>query len=187
MGKRKRKRNTPSTQQQLATLVAQGKKGRWWEIPAGVLGFVGTVLTIAGFVLNGVPKLSVDVAGSVQPTSPMGTVFYLSNDGALPIHNVEVTMGNIDMQGQSFSVTSLGGELVVHPMARAEILSPGHKMTLPYPAAAGFTAISNFTGGRLNIKAHYRPDFLPWHKAETFPFEAIRTANGNWIWRSVAR
>ena len=65
--------------------------------------------------------------------------------------------------------------------------SPGHKMTLPYAPAFGFTAINNFTGAQLVIRAHYRPDFLPWRKTETFPFQAVRAAGGTWIWKSIPR
>ena len=82
-----------------------------------------------------VPKLSVGVGGSLQPTSPMGTIFFLSNDGALPVHDVVVTCGNLEITGQNLRVTGMGAEFPAPPEARADILSPGHKMTLPYAPA----------------------------------------------------
>jgi hypothetical protein len=151
-----------------------------------ILGGIATLLTIAAFYLSYlVPKLSVDATGSLQPTSPMGTIFYLSNDGALPIHDVEVTCGNLEITGQNLQVLGMGIEFQAHPEARADVLSPGHKMTLPYAPAFGFAAVSNLTGARLVIRAHYRPDYVPWRKTEVFPFQAIRAANGTWLWKSL--
>ncbi len=185
MGKRKRPRRRRGKQRQLAIQAEPHKKGQWWKIPLEVLAVLSAVLTIVGFVLNSAPKLSADVTGSLQPTSPMGTIFYLSNDGALPIYDVVATCGNLDLIGEGFQVVGGGIEFQAPPEARADILSPGHKMTLPYAPVFGFTAISNLKGAHLIIRAHYRPAFLPWRKTATFPFEAIRTANGNWIWRSI--
>jgi hypothetical protein len=186
MGKRKPPRRRRDRELQPQMPATQSTFVKSHKVLLEVLGAIATVLTIAAFYFSYiVPKLSVDVSGSLQPTSPMGTIFYLSNDGALPIHDVVVTCGNLEITGQNLRVTGLGIEFQAHPQARAEVLSPGHKMTLPYAPAFGFTAISNFTGAQLVIRAHYRPAYVPWRKTATFPFEAIRAANGTWIWRSI--
>lgn len=186
MGKRKPPRRIRDRERQPEIPKPQPipKKGliRTLEL---AIGIISLALTVAGFVLNSLPKLSVDVSGSLQPTSPMGTIFYLSNDGALPVHDVVVTCGNLEIAGQNLRVTSLGAEFPAPPEARANILSPGHKMTLPYAPAFGFTAISNFTGAQLVISVHYRPDYVPWKKIAVFPFKAERTSNGTWIWKSL--
>jgi hypothetical protein len=189
MGKHKQKRKLPrrkrDRERQLAMPTEPPKKAQWWKVPLGILSVLSAVLGIVGVVLGNLPKLSVDVSGSLQPSSPMGTIFYLSNDGALPVHDVVVTCGNLEITGQNLLITGMGAEFQAHPEARADVLSPGHKMTLPYAPAFGFTAISNFTGARLVIRAHYRPDYFPWPETAIFPFQAIRTATGNWIWRSI--
>lgn len=179
---------TPNTELQSPTPKNESKFVRSHRRLLEVLGGFATILTLAGFYLSYLaPKLSVDATGSLQSSSPMGTLFYLSNDGALPIHEVVVTCGNIHIDGEGFKVLGFGLEYNAPPQARADILSPGHKMTLPYAPAFGFSAVSNLKGARLVIRAHYRPAYVPWHKTETFPFEAIRTTNGTWIWRSIAQ
>lgn len=152
-----------------------------------VLGGIATLLTIAGFFLDHVPKISVDAAGSLQSTSPMGAVFYLSNDGGLPIHDVEVTFGNVEIAGQGFRVEGFGLEYKAPTEARADKLSPGHKMTLPYAYGFGFMGVGNLQGAQMTIRVHYRPDWIPWHKIEVFPFETIRAANGTWIWKNIPK
>jgi hypothetical protein len=186
MGKRKLPRHGRDKEAQLPVQVRESTFVKSHKLLLQILGVIGTMLTIAAFYLSYiVPKLSVDVAGSLQRASPMGTVFYLSNDGALPIHNVVVTLGNIHIDGEGFQVLGMGMELKAPPEAQADVLSPGHKMTLPYAPAFGFTGVSNLRGARLVIRAHYRPAYVPWHKTETFPFQAIRAADGSWIWRSM--
>jgi hypothetical protein len=173
---------TPNTELQSQTPGRESRFVKSHRRLLEVLGGIATILTLAGFYLSYLaPKLSVDAGGSLQPSSPMGTIFYLSNDGVLPIHNVEVTLGNLEITGQNLVITGMGTEFQAAPEAKADILSPGHKMTLPYAPAFGFTAVSNFTGARLLIRAHYRPDYVPWRKTAIFPFRAIRT----WIWASI--
>jgi hypothetical protein len=186
MGKRKPPRHIRDKTPPLRTQATESTFVKSHRRLLEILGGIATLLTIAAFYLSYlVPKLSVDSTGSLQPTSPMGTMFYLSNDGSLPIHDVEVTLGNVEIAGQNLKVLGLGMEYAASPEAKADILSPGHKMTLPYAPAFGFAAVSNLTGARLVIRVHYRPDYIAWRKTAVFPFQAIRAANGTWIWRSI--
>ena len=111
-------------------------------------------------------------------------------EGALEVHEVVVSVANLHLENndptRGFQVLGMGEFTNVPPEAKAAVLSPGHKMGLPYAPAFGFTAINNFTGGSLTIIVRYRPGYLWWRKTEVFPFSAVRTANGNWIWKSAA-
>jgi hypothetical protein len=188
MGKRRRPTDRSNTKQGTPASVTESSLARTHKKLLELFGGLATLLTIAGFVLSYlVPKLSVDIAGSLQPTSPTGTLFYLSNDGSLPIHDVKVTCGNLEITGQGIRVTNLGAEFPPAPEATAEMLSPGHKLTLPYAPAFGFTGVSTLTGAQLVIRAHYRPDWVFWHRTDTFPFQAIRGVDGSWIWRQLPR
>jgi hypothetical protein len=150
------------------------------------IGLVSLAVALAGFWLSYiVPKLSVDVSGSLQPNNPLGTVFYLRNDGSLPVHDILVTCGHLDVKTTSLTIVG-PGEFIL-PGSHAEILSPGHRMELPCAHAIGFTAITNFTDAKMTITATFRPDFVPWHKTAVFPWEAERASDGRWIWKSLPR
>jgi hypothetical protein len=152
-----------------------------------ILGLPLAVATIAGFYLSYAPKLSVDASESIVSFNPMGTIFYLSNEGALEIHDVAVSCANLKIDGENLQIVGPWEFTNLPPEAKADVLSPGHKMSLPYAPAFGFTAINNFKGAQLTIIVRYRPAYLWWRKTEVFPFRAVRTASGSWIWKSIAQ
>lgn len=182
MGKRKRQRKT-STRKPAPLPAQHNRLSRIVKWLLGVLGILASVLGVVGFFA---PKLSVDASESVASFSPMGTIFYLSNDGMLPINEVVVSCANLKIDGNNLQVVGPWEFTNVPSEAQAAVLSPGHKMSLPYAPAFGFTAINNFRGAQLSIIVRYRPTGLWWRKTETFPFIAVRTASGTWIWKSVA-
>jgi hypothetical protein len=167
------------------------KKGRWWKIPLEILATLSAILGVLGFVVSTRTKLSVDPSDSLVSYSPMGTTFVLSNEGSLDIHSVAVSAANLHLENSDpktgFQVIGAWEFTNVPKDATADILSAGHKMGLPYPRNFGLTAISNFTGGSFTFIVRYRPDWLPWRKKEIFPFEAIRTTDGKWVWKPVAQ
>ncbi len=182
MGKRKEPKRKLSTKPKVPPPTPHKGLIKTVEWTVGILA---SVLTIAGFFLSNAPKLSVDASESVASFSPMGTIFYLSNDGMLPIRDVAVSCANLRIDGENLQVLGPWEFTNVPPEAKADVLSPGHKMSLPYAPAFGFTAVNNFKGAQLTIIARYRPAYLWWRKTEVFPFRAVRTVNGGWIWKSV--
>lgn len=185
MGKRKQPKHKVSTKTQAPLLTPQKRLMKTVKWVAGILGALASVLTIAGFVLSNAPKLSVDASESVASFSPMGTIFYLSNEGVLPIHSVAVSCANLHIDGEGLQVLGPWEFTNVPPEAKADVLSPGHRMSLPYAPGFGFTAVNNFKGAQLTIIVRYRPAGVWWRKTEVFPFRAIRTVSGSWIWKSV--
>jgi hypothetical protein len=165
MGERKRPRRKPNT-----TARAQPPKPhkRLIKIAEWAVGILASVLTIAGFWLNNAPKLSVDASGSVASFSPMGTVFYLSHEGILPIYHVAVAAANLKIDGDNLKVLGPWEFTNVPPGAKADILSPGHKMSLPYAPAFGFTAVHNFSGAQLTIIVRYQSAGVWWRKKTCF-------------------
>jgi hypothetical protein len=185
MGKRKRPQRKPTKKAEVSGPTSKERlvKVIGWAI--GILGLLASVLGIVGFVLSNFPKLSVDTSESVASSSPMGTIFYLFNEGVLPIHDVVVSCANLKIDGENLQILGPWEFTNVPAEAKADILSPGHKMSLPYAPAFGLTAINNFKGAQLTIIVRYRPAAFWWRKTEVFPFRAVRTASGDWVWKSI--
>ena len=183
MGKRKPPRHTRNKEPQpgMPSLQSTPKKPLVRTLE-WTIGVISLVLTVVGFVLNSLPKLSVDASGSLRPADPMGTVFNLSNDGLLPVHDLTVTCGIKKIQTQSGGgMENIGFQL---PGSEAKILSPGHKMTLPCAHAVAVTT-NGAVKAEIIIFVDYRPDWLWWHKNAGFPLEVEETQNGQWIWKSI--
>jgi hypothetical protein len=78
---------------QLSMPATKPTPAKSYKLLLEILGVIATILAIAGFFLSNIPKLSIDLSGSFRPTDPMGTVFSLSNDGVLAIHDVTAICG----------------------------------------------------------------------------------------------
>jgi len=129
-----------------------------------VVGIAAEALTVAGFVLTNLPKLSVDVSGSLRPNDLTGTIFSLSNEGLLPVYDVkagcEVVRLDIPPPGQRYVVEPTTLHFL---QSRVEILSPGHKMTVSCgPAIA--SKVDNMEMVEIHaemfIVVTYRPKWL---------------------------
>lgn len=116
----------------------------------------------------------------------MGTVFYLSNDGLLPVHTVEIGCHLDDIGNSQLGVGGLtinmGGQ-----GALAAILSPGHKMTVPCAHAVALKHAPADVNAAMTILVDFRPDWLFWRKHVEFPMRAERKDNGEWVWKYTAQ
>lgn len=180
----------PRTTLTPATQSDQRQKGRWWwlKLLVEILALVSAILGVTGFVLTTRTKLSVDVSGSLQSANPMATVFSLSNDGTLPIHSVMAVCGAVQFTMGKWQMESGPDAGFIFPESKTEILSPGHKMTLPCGHVIGppvGVAPTDITRAEITIVVHYRPDWWPWHKTMRFPWKAEKTQDGTWIWKSM--
>src|SRR5689334_18597883 len=71
---------------------------RWYrKVWAGFLTFLGIVLSAYGFI----PKVNVEAQGTARPHDPMGTVFLMTNNSVLPIHNIQVKCGVLSATAQN--------------------------------------------------------------------------------------
>lgn len=175
----------------VATNEQRAPKKRVVQILKRVVATAALLLITVEFVLTNVPKLSVDVSRSLRPDDPMATVFSVSNDGMLPVYDVTVgcEIARLDISSPRKTV-SKGPTTVYFPESRAEILPPGHKMTVPCGRAVA-SRLDN--GERLEFLAEvfvvvtYRPQWLLWHKSEAFPMKTEKSENGTWVWKSIPR
>lgn len=92
-----------------------------------LLGLIGGLLTIVAFYLTYiVPKISVSVTDSLDASNPFASIFTLTNDGALPIHDVATKCGAIKFEAGKYSMNSSPDAGIVFGQdSKAEILPPG--------------------------------------------------------------
>jgi serine/threonine protein kinase len=178
--------DSPQTDKNESTGSAQPTPTkRWIRTLQWVVGIACLILIVAEFTLTNLPKLSADVSGPLSANDG-GALFNLNNKGLLPVYDVkagcEVT--RVDIRPFVEPTT------VYFPESRAEILSPGHEMTVPCGRAI---AIKQDNREMREIQAEmffvvaYRPKGVWWHKSEKFPMEGRKTENGTWIWKSIPR
>lgn len=156
-----------------------------------VLGIACLTLIVAEFFLTNVAKLSADVSGSSGSSDPMGTLFTLSNEGLLPVYDIQAgcEVMRVDTPPPS-NRHFVGPKAFYFPESRAEILSPGHKIIVPCGRTIAMTLDNAET---LEIRADmfivvtYRPKGLLWHKSEKFPVEMVKTEDGAWLGKSIPR
>jgi len=169
---RKRRENAPN--KELAKTPQRSPKRMLLEI----FGVIGTLASIVG-ILAFLPRISVDTQGSVRAHDPFGTVFYLSNDGLLSIHDITYTC-NVDEMGPNF------GNITIDLGTSDSALSPGHKMTLNCQQALKLDNVL-FPSLHATIHVRYRPSFIWWHQNADFPMQALKSDDGTWVWRRIAR
>jgi hypothetical protein len=158
------------------------KKYPWWKWLLGTLGLISSIVSIAG-VLALIPRLSLVVSDSLEPRFPMKTVFSISNDGLLPVHDIDVACGidKLAIEGGG-GISGIGFEF---PDSRASILSPSQQMSLPCDRVVGLGRPVNTKIAKMTITVDYRPDFVWWHRHIEFPVEASQKNDGTWMWRRL--
>jgi hypothetical protein len=156
---------------------------RWWKLPLAVLGALSAVVGFVAAILTFLPKLSLDVSGSLRPHDPMGTVFYLSNDGVVAVHevHVECRLVNLGLVNR----TVILGPTFRFPGSDAPTLPPGHKLTTPC-ARAVQVGYPGARMARLDVLATYKPPLVWWHRTDIFPLKAEKSDDGTWIWDHIS-
>jgi hypothetical protein len=142
-----------------------------------ILGSLGVLSTIAF-----IPRLSVDPSGSRLTGSPMKTVFSLSNDGLLPVHDVKVSC-DVQRLTSSYHII-IEGIRFAFPDSTAETLSPGQKISLPCDRVVDGED-GSIVDAELTITVTYRPDFVWWYRSIQFHVVAQKGGDGTWLWRRL--
>jgi hypothetical protein len=111
----------------------------------------------------------------------MGTVFLLSNDGQLPVHDLEfvVHINKIEC----CNGFHWGNADMVKPNENTDILLPSHKFPFPLKLLKleGATAISADITFTIEFRPDFSPAFLPrWH--ESFRYATEQDDKGEYIW-----
>jgi hypothetical protein len=159
---------------------APDRPKRWLLRAVEGAGVAAVLLTLAGLVLNALPKLSVGSSGSLAPNDPRAAIFYLSNDGMLPIYQVNLACGLNNLGELTDNIVLELGQ------QSTPVLSPGHRLPLSCSGAVQIDRMSPKAKARITLLVTYRPAGVLWRKHANFPMEAENSASGEWIWKSLA-
>jgi hypothetical protein len=166
-------------------------KKRLMQTLKWVAGIAFLTLSVTEFVLTNLPKLSADVSGPLRPNDLMGAMFYLSNQGLLPVYDVKAGCKVMRVDTPLSTNRDFAEPTTVYfPESHAEILSPGREMGVPCGRAIAIKQDNPETSemhAEMFFVVTYRPKWVWWHKSEDFPMETQKTEKGTWIWKSIPR
>jgi len=176
-GRKRKRRKKEQVRKREEIHSTKQSPSRWWKGLLSGAAIAATLASISSGVLAVLPKLSVEVSGSLRTTDPMATIFSLSNEGYLSVYDITVTClpfvkGNrYQIDNATFNPTDF----------RVAVLSPGHRVKLPCNEAIAILDASA-TSATLEMPIRYRPKGAFWHRTATFSFEADRSHDGTWVW-----
>ncbi len=172
----RRRRKRPSRKHRL-------EKGWIVRLISSVIAILSVVAAIAG-VLTLNPRLNLEVTDTTNANSPMQTVFSLTNEGLLPIHDVDFLCSPEYESVNRFQIKTNGGGFKF-PGSGAETLSPGMKMTVPCDRLINANNVTTQSAD-LTISVDFRPDFVWWHLTRSFRVTAQKRNDGSWFWKRLA-
>lgn len=173
--KRKNNRNQPPPLKRRSRFLLS--VSRFWKLFVGVSVILGIIVSL----LSLAPNISVSTSQSLDPKDPLSTPFIITNNGPLPIHNVEILFGINKMttpppMNQTISTLSLGYAKPPIPVLKAH-----ETMTFWCPPVFKFSRDPiNFAD--ISVLVSYRPDFFFWRKTAPYRFVTISNKEGitNW-------
>ena len=149
---------------------------RFWKL---IVATSVVLCTIVSF-LSLTPNISVSTSQSLDPKDPLATPFVITNNGPLPVHDVEILFGINKMttpppMNQTILNLSLGYAKPPIPTLKAR-----ETMTFWCPPVFKFKDPINY--GDISVLVSYRPDFLFWRKTVPYRFVTLRSKEGTIFW-----
>jgi hypothetical protein len=166
---RKTKRSKQPKQEEASNWYTRLALG--WRILIFALGVPGLYLGILGLL----PKVSVTPGELVRDYDPFSVPFVVSNDGPLPMHDVQTSCGLESLMQGNLRVS----RIEMRPQSEFRFLgdlgSGGRATTF----CGGFIIAPNTPKeAKLSVQVSFRPDFLPFHTSHTFFFRSITDRDG---------
>jgi hypothetical protein len=180
---------------------AREKVQRWLLNPIKwifvIIGGIWTIVQISSFFST---SLSLEPQSEVDPSVSASTVFYLSNDGVLPIHEVEggcIWHEVADIDDNYMANIGATAEGLPHMRPLSAPVEAKRQVTvgcadpltgdIPLPGKAQSAVhAAPFHYADLSIYLSYRPAHGLWRNAEEFHFIGVRNADGNLEWHSAS-
>jgi hypothetical protein len=150
----------------------------WWKsLPAkivAVLTFVGLLVTLLPLW----PRLSMDKSGSLDSSNPLKTMFYVTNEGILPMTGVDVTC-YIKAYSENRDITVNCPPIQL--INQAKFLPYKSKLTLRCDTIFGDRGVTWDTAS-LTIVIDYGVLFIPVHSPQVFHVVGAKSAQNTWEW-----
>mgnify|MGYP001606538882 CR=1 FL=1 len=170
--KRKNNRNQPLPLKLRSSFLLSW----FWKLIVGVSVILGIIVSLLSFASN----ISVSTSQSLDPKDPLSMPFVITNNGPLPIHNVEILFGINKMttpppMNQTILNLNLGYAKPPIPVLKAH-----ETMTFWCPPIFKFRYPINFAD--ISVLVSYRPNFLFWRKTVPYRFVTVSNREGitNW-------
>jgi hypothetical protein len=146
-----------------------------WFVTLGILAILGGLATFLSFL----PHLTISENGTIRSHDPMGTVFNLTNNGILPVREVDQVCGIDRIRFQGGEDSGFGIQPKEHLLG---YLAPGATKSLNCEQAI---AMQGTSVARIGIKIVYQPILWPTKLSKYFQLEAEKADDGTWVWKSV--
>jgi hypothetical protein len=189
-GRRKLRRKLPETEVSTPppTLSRPHEPRRsnpsWKRIPGWVYGIV-VVSSIIVTVLEGYPWLSIQRDDSLNSSNPYATVFLISNEGYIPITDLD-----------AYCIPDYGGTktFAMHDntLRYSDFASwLGHASKVTVPCFRIFTVdshLGNIESPKLTISITYaflHANINSLRRQQTFQFKAVKAEDASWHWTYV--
>lgn len=147
---------------------------KWISHALWVLGIFGTFLGIYAFW---VPRLSIATQSSLDPNNPLATPFVVSNNGYLPVFNVDFIcgIGHLDFAN--------GSRFEEFGMTTTEMhedrIGTDEQATV---RCDWMVKGSPITDGDISIIVKFEPFMFPKQRDKSFRFVSVRNSSGNLQW-----
>lgn len=173
--KRARAGLSPTTKAPV-NIVAQSTETPIWKHLGARLGFLFAVLTAFATFFVFWPWLSLDKSGTLDSSNPLRTLFFVQNEGFLPITHL----------GDMCLITAKGPTVEIRspPVEQTDLthyLPYKHKQNL-YCERVINIGDAALDSASMVIEVRYSVLFIPIHRPQTFKLEGAKTAQNTWEW-----
>lgn len=146
----------------------------FWTVVVGIITVLGGVSAVLSFF----PRLTIPENGTVRSHDPMGTVFNLTNNGILPVTEVDHVCGIDRIQFQGGVASGFGLQPKEHLLG---YIAPGATKSLNCEHAI---AMQGNSEAKISIEIIYKPILWPTKLSKSFRLEAEKADDGTWVWKA---
>ncbi len=159
---------------------------KWFRRIAAVTGAATVLITLAS-VPSLLPRISVSPGVALDLLNPLDSIFWLSNDGALKIRNIEYKFDilHYDVDGGG-KINMHGNRNITFADSRVEKipeLKPAEKTSLRCPSPFKVPDIV-VKQCEIEIVVFFR--WFGWRHERRFRYEAVKDQNNQWQWTNRA-
>jgi len=157
-----------------------------WKKILGTTFLLAALVGIASGVIYFLPKVSVSWSAPLDPQNPFSTPFTVSNDGPLPIWNVEFyCRAHLIKSAGNASIS--GGAKLAGGIAPIKKMPPNERVDIPCVALLIFTFPGPILSADISIGASFTtlPMSFWLHQEKETRLRTVRSSDGTFRWLFV--